>query len=101
MVIYDIYFSKRAEKDKKLVKQAGLERKVRSLLQILKENSYRNSPPYEKKVRNLNGVISRRINLKHRLIYQIYEGEKAIKVIHMWSHYDDMQTENLLIKLIL
>ncbi len=87
MVNYKIYFSKQALKDKKLIKQVGLEKKTRELLDIIKENPYQKPPPYEKLIGNLTGYFSRRINITHRLVYQVFEKEKSIKVIRMWTHY--------------
>lgn len=88
MVKYKVYFTKRADKDKKLIKQAGLEKKTKSLLHIISENPYQNPPPYEKLVGNLSGSLSRRINIQHRLVYKVYEEEKAVQVIRMWTHYE-------------
>lgn len=88
MVNYQIYFTKRANKDKKLLKQAGLEVKTRKLLKIISDNPYQNPPPYEKLVGNLAGNLSRRINIQHRLVYEVLEEEKAIKVVRMWTHYE-------------
>jgi len=88
MVKYDIYFTKQAQKDKKLIKQAGLEEKTRLLLKILMENPFQNPPPYEKLVGNLDGFLSRRINLQHRLVYKVTEESKYVKILRMWTHYD-------------
>ena len=88
MVSYKIYFTKRAVKDKKLIKQAGLEKKAKSLLRIVGENPYQNPPPYENLVGNLQGFLSRRINIQHRLVYRVYEEEKLVKVVRMWTHYE-------------
>lgn len=88
MVEYEIYFTKQAQKDKKLIKQAGLEEKTRTLLKIIMRNPFQNPPPYEKLVGNLDGFFSRRINLQHRLAYKVLEESKSIKVLRMWTHYD-------------
>ncbi len=90
MVEYEIYFTKQADKDKKLIKQAGLENKARNLLEIIRVNPFQNPPPYEKLVGNFEGFFSRRISLQHRLVYQILEEEKSIKVLRMWSHYENI-----------
>lgn len=91
--MYIIRFSKQADKDKRLLKGAGLDLKAKSLLNIIAENP----PPYEGLVGNLNGYYSRRINIQHRLVYQVYsepvvvegiEYEGTIKIVRMWSHYD-------------
>lgn len=95
--MYIIRFSKQADKDKKLLKGAGLDSKAKNLLNIIAENPFRNPPPYEGLVGNLNGYYSRRINIQHRLVYQVYNEpvviggvgyEGTIKVARMWSHYD-------------
>lgn len=92
-----IRFSKQADKDKKLLKGAGLESKAKNLLNILAVNPFQNPSPYESLVGNLNGCYSRRINIQHRLVYQVYneptvingaEYDGTIKVVRMWSHYD-------------
>ncbi len=91
MVSYSIYFAKQANKDKKMIKQAGLEVKARSLLNIINNDPFQNPPPYEKLVGNLAGCFSRRINYQHRLVYTVLEDEKAVKVLRMWSHYDGVR----------
>lgn len=98
--MYIIRFSKQADKDKKLLKGAGLDSKAKNLLNIIAENPFRNPPSYEGLVGNLNGYYSRRINIQHRLVYQVYtepvvidgkEYEGTIKVARMWSHYDSVR----------
>lgn len=95
--MYIIRFSKQADKDKKLLKETGLDSKAKNLLNIIAENPFQNPPPYEELVGNLNGYYSRRINIQHRLVYQIYneqvvidrkEYEGTIKIVRMWSHYN-------------
>lgn len=95
--MYIIRFSKQAEKDKKLLRGAGLDLKAKSLLNIIAENPFQNPPSYEGLVGNLNNYYSRRINIQHRLVYQVYnesviidgiEYEGTIKIVRMWSHYD-------------
>lgn len=88
--MYKIVFTKLAEKHKKLLKQAGLERKAKKLLSLLSEDPYKSPPQYEELVGDLKGFYSRRINIQHRLVYQVLEEEKTIKVIAMWTHYQDM-----------
>lgn len=90
MVNYRIVFTKQAQKDKKRIKQAGLEKKARNLLAVIMEDPFQNPPPYEALVGNLDGFYSRRINLKHRLVYQVWEEEKIVKVIRMWTHYENL-----------
>lgn len=90
MVKYKIVFTKQASKEKKLIKQAGLEKKARQLLTIISLDPFQNPPPYEKLVGNFDGLISRRINIKHRLVYQVYEEEQTIKILSLWSHYEQL-----------
>ena len=85
--MYEVLFSKQAEKDKKLLKQAGLEKKAKQLLDILSNNPFQVPPPYEKLFGDLKGKYSRRINITHRLVYKV-EGNNVI-VLRMWTHYDD------------
>ena len=75
--MYEVKLSKRAQKDLQKLKQSGLSKKAKSLVDILKENPWQNPPPYEKLVGDLNGFYSRRINVQHRLVYKVYEDEKS------------------------
>ena len=84
--MYAIIFTKQAQKDAKKVKQAGLKKKVESLFETLQKDPF--SPPFEKLVGTLSGAYSRRINVQHRLIYQVYKTEKIVKVIRIWTHYE-------------
>ena len=86
--MYRIVYRKQAIKDIERIKQKGLIDKVKNLISIIKENPFQNPPPFEKLVGDLSGVYSRRINIQHRLIYQVYENEKIIKVVRMWTHYE-------------
>ena len=86
--MYTIRFSKQADKDKKLLKAAGLERKTKELLNIISQNPFRNPPPYEKLVGNLDGLYSRRINIQHRLVYEVID-DSTIFVRRMWTHYEN------------
>jgi len=88
MVMWKIVYTKQAQKDAEKIARAGLKKKAKALLQILEENPYQNPPPYEKLVGDLSGAYSRRINIHHRLVYQIYEELETIKVIRMWTHYE-------------
>lgn len=83
MVEYKIIFSKLADKDKKLLKQAGLEEKAKSLIDIISENPYQTPPIYEKLRGNLDGLFLRRISLQHRLVYKVYEETKEIFIVRM------------------
>jgi Txe/YoeB family toxin of toxin-antitoxin system len=81
-------FTKQAQKDAKKLAGAGLKVKAEKLIEVLKENPFQNPPPYEKLVGDLSGAFSRRINIQHRLIYQVYEKVHAVKVIRLWTHYE-------------
>lgn len=84
---WDVVYTKQAQKDAKKLSSAGLKDKAKYLINIIKENPYQNSPPYEKLIGDLSGAYSRRINIQHRLVYQVYENENTIKVIRLWTHY--------------
>ncbi len=86
--MYSVMISKEALKDLPKLKSAGLSQKVKVLTEILKINPYQNPPPYEKLVGDLAGLYSRRINIKHRLVYKVDEDLKIVKVLSMWSHYE-------------
>jgi toxin YoeB len=88
MVSWKLVFTKQAKKDAVKLSSSGLKRKTEELLTILQENPFQSPPPYEALVGDLKGAYSRRINIKHRLIYQVYENEKTVKVIRMWTHYE-------------
>ena len=85
---WQIVFTKHAQKDAKKLSIAGLRKKAEELLEILGDNPYQKPPPFEKLVGELSGAYSRRINIKHRLVYQILDEEKVVKVIRMWTHYE-------------
>jgi toxin YoeB len=87
-VSYQLVFSKDAQKDAKKLVSAGLKPKAEKLLEIIRANPFKNPPQYEKLVGDLDGAYSRRINIQHRLIYQVLEKEKIIKVLRLWSHYE-------------
>ena len=91
MVKYKVIFSKLADADKKLLKQAGLDKKTMGLLDVISNNPYETPPTYEKLKGNLDGLLSRRISLQHRLVYKVYEKEKEIFIVRMWSHYDKVK----------
>jgi Txe/YoeB family toxin of toxin-antitoxin system len=86
--MWRVVFTKQALKDAKKLSAAGLRPKAEKLLDILRENPYQTPPPFEKLIGDLSGAYSRRINIQHRLIYQIIDDEKTVKVIRMWSHYE-------------
>lgn len=86
--MYSIFFTERATNDIPKLKSMGLDDKAKALIEVIKENPYRTPPPYEKLQGNLQGAYSRRINLKHRLVYEVFEEKMAIKIIGLWTHYD-------------
>jgi toxin YoeB len=88
LVSLELVFTKQAQKDAKKLSSAGLKSQAQKLLDILKENPYQIPPPYEKLVGDLQGAYSRRINIQHRLVYQVYNDEKTVKVIRLWTHYE-------------
>jgi toxin YoeB len=81
-------FTRQAQKDAQKLKAAGLQPKAKKLLEILVEDPFQNPPSYEKLVGNLAGACSRRINIQHRLVYQVLEERGTVKVLRMWSHYE-------------
>lgn len=83
-----LVFTKHTQKDANKLKSSGLKPKAEELFQILAENPYQNPPAYEKLVGDLAGAYSRRINIQHRLVYEVVEDQKTVKVIRMWSHYE-------------
>ena len=84
---WTLYYTKQSKKDARKLASANLKEKAQELLLIIADNPYSNPPPYEKLVGDLNGAYSRRINIQHRLVYQVLEEEKAIKILRLWSHY--------------
>jgi toxin YoeB len=88
VVTWKVVFTKQAQKDAKKLSQAGLRSKTESLLTILRSNPYQNPPPFEKLVGDLAGAFSRRINIQHRLVYQVFDDKKIVKVVRMWTHYE-------------
>ena len=85
--MYTVVYTKKAVKDIPLLKAAGLDGKARALIEILRSDPFQNPPPFEKLQGDLSGAYSRRINIKHRLVYQILENEKTVKIICLWTHY--------------
>lgn len=83
-----LVFAKHAQKDAEKLAAAGLKEKAQALLAIVRENPFQNPPPYEKLVGDLAGACSRRINIQHRLVYQVLEAERVVKVLRLWSHYE-------------
>ena len=85
---WELVYTKQAQKDAKKLAASGLKKKAEGLLELVKENPYQNPPPYEKLVGDLSGAYSRRINIQHRLVYQVYEEENTIKIIRLWTRYE-------------
>ncbi|HFQ13735.1 MAG TPA: Txe/YoeB family addiction module toxin [Gammaproteobacteria bacterium] len=85
---WELVYTRQAQKDAKKLAAAGLKKKAKGLLDLIKENPWQNPPPYEKLVGDLSGAYSRRINIQHRLVYQVYEEEHTIKIIRLWTHYE-------------
>jgi toxin YoeB len=86
--MWQLYYAKQAQKDARKLASSGLKDKAQELLAIIQADPYQSPPPYEKLVGDLSGAYSRRINIQHRLVYQVLEKEKAIKVLRLWSHYE-------------
>ena len=86
--MWKLVFTKQAKKDAKKIAAAGLRSKAETLLNLLSENPYKTPPPYEKLLGDLSGAYSRRINIQHRLVYQVLQDEKVVKVIRLWTHYE-------------
>ena len=86
--MWQVVFTKQAQKDAKKLSSSGLRQKAEQLIQILRENPYQTPPPFEKLLGDLSGAFSRRINIQHRIVYQVLDDEKTVKVIRMWTHYE-------------
>ncbi|HLF18200.1 MAG TPA: Txe/YoeB family addiction module toxin [Candidatus Omnitrophota bacterium] len=85
---WQLVFTVQAQKDAKKLAQAGLKEKAQELLSIIEKNPFQTPPPYEKLVGDLEGAYSRRINIQHRLVYQVLKRSKTVKVIRLWTHYE-------------
>ena len=86
--MWRVVFTKQAQKDAKKLSAAGLRPKAEKMIEILRENPYQTPPPFEKLLGDLSGAFSRRINIQHRIVYQILDDEKVVKVIRIWTHYE-------------
>jgi len=87
-VTWRVVFTKHARKDAKKIAQSNLKSKVQELLTLLEQDPFQNIPPFEKLVGDLEGAFSRRINIQHRLVYQVLSEERTVKVLRMWTHYE-------------
>jgi len=87
-VTWKLVYTKQAQKDAKKLASSGLKPKAQALLALIAEDPYRKPPPFEKLIGDLSGAYSRRINIQHRLVYQVLEEERVVKVLRLWSHYE-------------
>lgn len=85
---WQVVYAKHAQKDAQKLAASGLKAKAQELLAIIKENPFQNPPPYEKLVGDLSGAYSRRINIQHRLVYEVLQDQRTVKVLRLWSHYE-------------
>ena len=85
---WTLHYTKQAQKDAKKLASSGLKAKAQALLAILEKDPWQNPPTFEKLVGDLSGAYSRRINIQHRLVYQVLEAEKAVKILLLWTHYE-------------
>jgi Txe/YoeB family toxin of toxin-antitoxin system len=85
---WKLVYTKDALKDKRTAYEAGFKDKIEQLLEVIKDDPFKNYPPYEKLLGDMSGAYSRRINVQHRLVYSVYKEERTIKIISMWSHYE-------------
>ncbi len=88
--MYKIVYHKNALKDIEKLKKSNLAKKTKSLIEILKDNPFQNPPPYEKLLGDLKDLYSRRINIQHRLVYEVLEDKKTVRILSMWSHYENI-----------
>jgi toxin YoeB len=88
VVSWDLVYTKQSQKDAKKLASSNLQDKAQALLDIIQTNPFQNPPPYEKLVGDLGGAYSRRINIQHRLVYEVIESENTVKILRMWTHYE-------------
>ncbi len=88
MVSWEVVFAKQALKDAKKLAASGLKPKAQELLEVLASNPLQNPPPYEKLVGDLAGTYSRRINIQHRIVYEVFSEQRVVRVLRMWTHYE-------------
>ena len=86
--MWTVVYSKQTTKNSKKIEQANLKQTVKHLIEIIKNNPFENPPPYEKLVGDLTGKYSRRINIRHRLVYEVFEKENTVRILRMWTHYE-------------
>ena len=85
---WKLVYTKQAQKDAKKLASTDLKKKTQALLRVIEQNPYQNPPPYENLVGDLSGAYSRRINIQHRIVYQVLEDEQVVKVLRLWTHYE-------------
>jgi len=88
MVKWRLVFTVKAQKDARKIREAGLKSKAEELLDIIRGNPFQNSPPFEKLVGDLSGAYSRRLTIQHRIVYQVLDDIRVVKILRMWSHYE-------------
>jgi len=86
--MWEVVYTGHAQKDSRKIIESGLSEKTKLLIAILENDPYQNPPPYEKLIGDLSGAYSRRINIQHRLVYQLFENEKIVRILRMWTHYE-------------
>jgi len=87
-VSWKVVFTKQAQKDTKRLNLAGLRSNAETLIEVIRDDPYKNPPPFEKLIGDLSGAYSRRVNIRHRLVYQILDQQRVVKIIRMWTHYE-------------
>jgi toxin YoeB len=88
LVIWEILYSKHALKDAVKIEHSGLKNKTKQLIKLLESDPFSSPPPYEKLIADLSGAYSRRINIQHRLVYEVFEKEHVVRILRMWTHYE-------------
>ena len=86
--MYKLLYTKQAKKDALKLSESNLKKKAQEILKVLEEDPFKEYPPYEKLIGNLTGAFSRRLNIQHRIVYQVYQKEQIVKIIRMWTHYE-------------
>ena len=86
--MWSVVYSKQAKKDARKAKSAGFKDKIQQLIEIIRQDPFTNPPPFERLVGDLKGAVSRRINIQHRLVYEVIDDTQTVKVLRMWTHYD-------------
>ncbi|RNL64681.1 Txe/YoeB family addiction module toxin [Zhongshania marina] len=87
-MMWSLHYTKQAQKDARKLVSSGLKEQAQELLKLIEHNPFQNPPPYEKLIGDVAGAYSRRINIQHRLVYQVLEEQKAVKVLRLWTHYE-------------